>query len=309
MSATRKRTKLVLGTVLLLINLPVLLAFTDAASCFVAYRDDRSIVSSGHPRTYVLHVPKSYDAAKPTPLIISMHGAALWGAAQRDISQWDRVADREGLIVVYPSGSDRSVPRVWHVDHGSGLAVDVRFISELIDTLSAHYNIDPNRIYANGLSNGGGMSFVLSCTLSHRIAAVGMVGAAQTLPWSWCTDRKPVPMIDFHGTADPAAPYKPGPTWVSSRPFPGVETWAANWARRNGCAPTPTDSLLRAGVRRRTYTRCANDAAVVLYTLYAVGHVWPGGAPLPEWFAGPNTAIVDASSEMWAFFKQHPLVR
>ena len=80
---------------------------------------------------------------------------------------------------------------------------DVRFISELIDKLEAAYNIDPARIYANGFSNGGGMAFVLSCTLSDRIAAVGMVGAAQTLPWSWCTDHRPVPMIAFHGTADP----------------------------------------------------------------------------------------------------------
>ena len=62
-----------------------------------------------------------------------------------------------------------------------------RFISALIDRLEASYNIDPARIYANGLSNGGGMSFVLSCTLSDRIAAVGVVAAAETLPWSWCT--------------------------------------------------------------------------------------------------------------------------
>ena len=57
-----------------------------------------------------------------------------------------------------------------------GLTRDVRFISELIDTLEAAYNIDPARIYANGLSNGGGMAFVLSCTLSDRIAAVGHGG-------------------------------------------------------------------------------------------------------------------------------------
>src|SRR5205807_1426075 len=77
-------------------------------------------------------------------------------------------------------------PRVWRV--GSDFAKDVRFISEMIDKLEAAYNIDPARIYANGFSNGGGMAFVLSCTMSDRIAAVGMVGTAQTLPWSWCTE-------------------------------------------------------------------------------------------------------------------------
>src|SRR5947209_15439212 len=92
----------------------------------------------------------------------------------------------------------------------AGLMRDVRFISELIDTLRAAYNIDPTRIYANGLSIGGGMAFVLSCTLSDRIAAVGMVAAAQSLPSSWCTDHRPVPMIAFHGTADPIVPYQGG---------------------------------------------------------------------------------------------------
>src|SRR3989441_5213315 len=76
----------------------------------------------------------------------------------------------------------------------AGLMRDVRFISELIDTLRAAYNIDPTRIYANGLSIGGGMAFVLSCTLSDRVAAVGMVAAAQSLPSSWCTDHRPVPI-------------------------------------------------------------------------------------------------------------------
>src|SRR5437899_12772654 len=93
----------------------------------------------------------------------------------------------------------------------AGLMRDVRFISELIDTLRAAYNIDRTRIYANGMSIGGGMAFVLSCTLSDRIAAVGMVSAAQSLAASWCTDPRPVPMIEFHWAADPIVPYGRGP--------------------------------------------------------------------------------------------------
>src|SRR3989475_7914632 len=89
---------------------------------------------------------------------------------------------------------------------------DVRFISALIDTLEAAYNIDPTRIYANGLSAGGGMAFVLSCTLSDRIAAVGLVAAAQPLDWSRCTDQRPVPVIAVHGDADPIRPDQGGPS-------------------------------------------------------------------------------------------------
>jgi polyhydroxybutyrate depolymerase len=186
---------------------------------------------------------------------------------------------------------------------------DVRFISELIDTLKASYNIDSTRIYANGLSNGGGMAFVLSCTLSDRIAAVGMVGAAQTLPWSWCKDQRAVPMIAFHGTTDPAVPYNGGPSWISSRPFPNVSRWTANWARRNRCGANPVESAVAADVTRREYTNCADNAEVVLYTVHGGGHTWPGGGPLPEWFVGTTTHTIDATSLMWAFFRDHPRLR
>ena len=210
----------VLGTVLALIGLPGALALAEAVSFHIQNRSNGAIVSSGLEREYLLHVPASYDRRRPTPLVISMHGAGLWPAAQKEISQWNELADRQGFIVVYPAGLKNGGPRVWHTD-----TRDVRFISELIDALEAAWNIDPRRIYADGLSNGGGMAFVLSCTMSDRIAAVGMVGAAQLLPFSWCTGRRPVPMISFHGTADRAAPYNGGKSWVTSQPFPDVRTW------------------------------------------------------------------------------------
>jgi len=302
MSRTR-----VIGAVLALLGLPLLLALGEAVAFHIHNRSNGVIVSSGERREYLLYVPGSYDRAKPTPLVISLHGAALWGAAQRDISRFNTVAEREGFIVVYPSGLAGAGPRVWHADGGPALQREVRFIAELIDTLKAAYNIDSTMIFANGLSNGGGMAFVLSCTLSDRIAAVGMVGAAQLLPFGWCTDRRPVPMINFHGTADGAAPYHGGVSWVAPDPFPDVEAWTKRWARRNRCALNPIDSVVAADVIRRAYTSCAGDAAVVLYTIRGGGHTWPGGGPLPEWFVGPTSQSIDASSLMWAFFRAHPL--
>ena len=308
---TMKSRKTVLGAVLALLGLPVVLALTEAVTFQVQNRSNGSFVSSGQKRDYLLYVPRSYDRAKPTPLVISLHGAAMWGAAQKETSQWNRVADAHGFIVVYPSGAKGSGPRVWHMDSGPGSMKDVKFIGELIDTLEAAYNIDQTRIYANGLSNGGGMAFVLSCTLSDRIAAVGMVAAAQLLPWGWCTDQREVPMIAFHGMADRQVPYNGGPSHDPFNPvtFPAVRVWAANWARRNGCAPTPIDSAIAADVTRREYPDCAGGAAVVLYTIQGGGHTWPGGKPLPEWFAGPTSRSVDASRLMWAFFREHRLLR
>ena len=280
---------------------------TDAVAFYVHNRINGSLISSGVKRTYLLYVPRSYDPAKPTPLVISMHGAGLWGASQRDISRWNDLADRKGFIVVYPSGVGGKGVRVWRAEPGDGLTKDVRFISELIDTLRASYNIDSTRIYANGLSNGGGMSFALSCTLSDRIAAVGIVAAAQTLPWRWCTDERPVPMIAFHGTADPEVPYNGGSSWVSPRPFPSTPRWTANWARRNRCGENSVESTVAADVTRREYRECADDATVVLYTVHGGGHTWPGGMRLPEWFVGRTTRSIDATSLMWEFFSEHPL--
>jgi polyhydroxybutyrate depolymerase len=232
-----------------------------------------------------------------------MHGAAGWPVLQMELSGWNRLAEEHGFLVVYPAGVAGAGPRIWRM----GGKRDVRFISDLIDKLQATYNIDPARIYADGLSNGGGMAFVLSCTMSDRIAAVGMVGAAQLLPWSWCTDRRAVPMIEFHGTGDRFAPYDGGTSWIADRPFPSIPTWTANWARRNRCGAGPVETVVAADVTRVDYTHCANNAAVVLYRIEGGGHSWPGGEPMPEWFVGPTSRSIDATRVMWEFFRMHPL--
>jgi polyhydroxybutyrate depolymerase len=306
---TMMSRKAVIGAVVIVISMPAVLALTSALAFYAQNRPTGTIVSSGQKREYLLYVPRSYDRSKPTPLVISMHGAGGWPIQQMEFSEWNRVADKQGFIVVYPSGTARGGPRIWHVGPGARLMKDVRFISELIDKLEADYNIDPARIYANGLSNGGGMSFVLSCTMSDRIAAVGLVASAQTLPWNWCTDHRAVPMIAFHGTADPMAPYNGGASWVVDGALPSIPTWAANWARRNRCNAKPIESAVAADVTRREYTNCADNAAVVLYTIRGGGHTWPGGQQLPEWFCGPTSRSIDASSQMWAFFRAHPLAR
>ena len=302
-----RRTR-VLGAILTLLAMPLVLGMTKAVTFVVRNASNRELVSMGRTRDYLLYVPKRYDPAKPTPLVISLHGGSMWGAAQRDMSGWNPIADREGFIVVYPSGLGGNGPRAWRLEpRPDGPSRDVIFISELIDTLEAHYNIDRRRIYANGLSNGGGMAFVLSCTMPDRIAAVGMVAPAHMLPWIACTDRHAVPMIQFHGTADPQVPYRGGRTFVGHWWFPNVPAWAAKWAARNGCAPVPADSAVAADVTRRTYSHCTNDANVVLYTLIGGGHTWPGPGDAPEWFVGPVNHDVDASSIMWQFFREHPL--
>lgn len=307
-----KGRKRILGVVFTIISLPLLLALIEAVSYHLRNRNSGSIVSSGEKREYLLYVPKSYDSTRPTPLVISMHGGAGWPAMQRDVSRWNRLAEHHGFIVVYPSGVrlGGAGPRAWRLmRRETELTKDVRFISDLIDELEKAYNIDPTRIYANGLSNGGAMAFVLSCRLSDRIAAVGMVAAAQMLPFSWCTDNRPVPMISFHGTSDSVVPHEGGQSWVWDGSFPDVSEWAASWARRNRCERDPIESAVAFDVTRREYTDCRDDAAVVLFTIHGGGHTWPGGMPLPDWFLGPTSESIDATGQMWAFFQEHRLTR
>ncbi len=307
--------KILVGSVLVVIGVPVAMLLIVILSISVLDRSSGTIVSSGEEREYLLHVPPSYDGARPTPLVISMHAGATWPAQQMNLSRWNRLADEHGFIVVYPSGTGEvgaiDMPRIWPVDRESDRTKDVRFIAELIETLEAAYDIDPARIYANGMSNGGAMAFVLSCTLADRIAAVGMVAAAQSRPFDWCPDPRPVPMIAFHGTADPLVPYEGGALGDPFNPvkpiYPSVRDWTARWARRNRCAKDPVESVAAPDVTRIEYTHCAEGAPVVLYAIEGGGHTWPGGKPLPEWRVGPNSDSIDATSQMWTFFREHSL--
>jgi len=286
--------------------LPLAVPAFLSAFCFSVFallnETNGTIISSGETREYLLYVPKTYDQSKPSPLVISLHPAATWPAAGMEISRWNEVADEHGFIVVYPSGTDN--PRVWPMGQRS-LALDVKFISDLIDKLEAAYNIDPNRIYADGMSNGGGMAFALSCRLSDRIAAVGAVAAAQSLEWNRCSDSRPVPTVAFHGTADRFAPYQGGSSPVSPDQFPNIRDWTARAARRNQCKGGPAEARITPSVFRLEYSNCAENADVILYSVDGGGHSFPGGKPLPEWIAGRTTHEIDATNLLWKFFVQH----
>jgi len=303
------RRAIVIGAMLCCIGLPPLFVLVNAASFYSVNRTSGTIVTSaGQTREYILYVPKSYDRSKASPLVISMHGADNWPSFQMNLTQWNTLADEQGVIVVYPAGEGGG-PKVWQMKGSRTPArmPDVVFISELIDRLEASYNIDPARIYANGLSNGGGMTWALSCTLSHRIAAFGPVAPAVTLTLDFCDDARPAPMIAFHGTGDRFTPYYGAKVWLAPFPFPSIPEWTANWARRNRCAPNPIESAAAADVTRLEYTNCADEAAVVLYTITGGGHTWPGGTPMPEWLVGPTTQSINATRLMWDFFREHPL--
>lgn len=284
-----------------------LLALLAAAMAYYAYastRTNASLVSSGETRHYLLHVPQTYDAATPAPLVISLHGAYLYPRFQMRLTEWNALAEHEGFIVVYPKAA--GLLPLWRMQPGRGLVIEVQFFRDLVAQLSSEYNIDQDRIYVNGFSNGAAMTFMLSCELGDRIAAFGMV-ATPVVSWDWCMQAEPVPMFALHGLDDPFAPYAGGTNFLTTQPLQGIRDWAAEWSLRNRCEPTPRDNALGPLVTLRQFGSCARGTAVALYSVQRAGHVWPGGMAFPGNTAGGNSEALDATEEMWRFFARHPL--
>jgi polyhydroxybutyrate depolymerase len=169
----------------------IIIVFTTIIFSYLFYQINRAngeITSSGKQRSFLLYVPPAYDPSIPTPLVISFHGYAEWPAHQMDISHWNDMANLHNFLVVYPSGTE--FPKHWFTGNQDKNQQDIQFIDDLIDHLQQEYNIDDKRVYANGLSNGGGMAFMLACKRSNRIAAFGGVSGAYLLPWEDCNPER-----------------------------------------------------------------------------------------------------------------------
>ncbi|HET7010631.1 MAG TPA: PHB depolymerase family esterase [Anaerolineales bacterium] len=307
-SIARLGKALALGTLVLLGLLALAVLIIGAVFTWLD-KTNGEIVSSGETRRYLLFVPTTYDPARPTPLVISLHGFVQWPANQMQTSQWNDLAEEFGFLVVYPEGT--GFPRRWRAGGQAGGSsdplADVVFISDLIDELELIYNIDPARIYANGISNGGGMSFLLGCALSDRIAAIGGVAGLYVYPLEACRPSRPVPMIALHGTADAIVPYLGGPSRGPEMQLPSIPEWMAARAKLNGCDATPTALPTSGEVSGIRYSDCDQGAEVDFYTIEGGGHTWPGGDPLPGWIAGPTSQDISATRVMWEFFSRFSL--
>jgi polyhydroxybutyrate depolymerase len=267
-----------------------------------------SLESGGRSRVFITFIPVGYDGVTPMPVVLSMHGFASNPRQQMGFARWQVLGDQAGFISVYPQGT--GLPLRWNGGSVGGddrffTVDDVQFFRDLLDYLERTYCIDPTRVYATGLSNGGGMSHRLACELADRIAAIGTVVGAYN-PLLECTPSRPVPVISMHGMQDPIVPYQGGQTTPSF--LPPIEEWAAEWGARNGCRETsvmPDPSIPRVVVHR--WTACDDDASVILYAIEDGGHTWSGGAVLPEFIAGLTRLDFDATPIIWDFLSMHAL--
>jgi polyhydroxybutyrate depolymerase len=256
---------------------------------------DEQITSSGVVRHFRLHVPEDYRSDDPLPLILNFHGYGSNSKQEEALTGMSVKADREGFIVVYPDGLDST----WYTGSGTDGQQDRQFVRDLITHLESQYAIDPQRIYATGISNGGGMTDRLACYLADLIAAVAPDSGAYNF-WQDCSPSRPVPVLAFHGLDDNIVPYSGGSPGMMEPP---IQDWASAWAARNGCASVPTESSLEGGVSVQNWSGCRDDADVILYTLANHGHSWPGSPIMPR---AITSQAVNATDVMWEFFMSHP---
>jgi len=261
-----------------------------------------SIESGGFQRTYRIHLPTNYHRFRPTPLILTFGGR---GEASQAIEGYTGFDDLDA-IAVYPDGlpGDKG-ETAWEGAPYQPPSDDVLFVSDLLDHLQATLCVDPFRIYADGKSNGGGFTALLACRLDHRIAAFGMVsGAFYPQSTVGCPPRRPVSLVEFHGTADTVINYDGDASRLGST-LPAIMDWVAGWADRDHCAATPTSSDIGTDVVRFAYRDCARHASVEHYRVIGGGHTWPGATVHNG--PGTTTTTISATRIMWRFFLGHPL--
>jgi polyhydroxybutyrate depolymerase len=253
-------------------------------------------------RSYRLAVPTHYRAAVATPLILLFHGSGSNALQTSIYTQMPRRAARRGYLVATPDG----VAGQWQLSAPGATTDDLAFVSALIANLSSRYCVDPDRIYAAGISLGSEFSAIAACTPRDHIAAVGLVAAEFLL--RPCTG--PIPVIAFHGTADPIVAYRSGSTGTAFPGIPvvGVEENLAHWARLDRCSSGPQRRRVTSMVVRRSWSGCSRGSAVVLYSVLGGGHTWPGSPiTLSAATFGATTRQIDATGLMLTFFGQHRL--
>ncbi|HEY5025971.1 MAG TPA: PHB depolymerase family esterase [Acidimicrobiales bacterium] len=284
----------------------------------------QDITVDGVARWYLLTTPPTHNGTGPVPLVVDLHGLAEGATLHAQTSQFGPEAQTDGFIVVFPEGT--GAPVSWdiapatraHPNH------DIDFMNAMLNAVEAQQCVDTSRVYADGFSDGALFTSLLACTMANRFAAFAPVaGIVMPKP---CTPGREVPILAFHGTADPILYFNggigtavlnhdlggggPAPTTTAPPPIDlkgkGYPANVRAWAAKDRCNLRPTDTKVSAHVILRTY-RCPPGAAVEFYIVLGGGHAWPGSKVSAELksITGPSTFEINATAIIWKFFRQH----
>jgi len=293
--------------------LTVACAWACARAAVPPERDStQTLTYDARRRSYLLHVPPSYDGHRRLPVVLAFHGGGGSAENQARVSGFGDLADEQGFLVVYPNGTGRWFERAftWNGGGCCGYAQqqnvdDVGFVRALIGQLELEFSIDPHRIFATGLSNGGIMAYRLACEAADLIAAIAPVAGTQMA--ADCRPTEPVSVIHVHGTEDQHVPYDGGvgDDSLTRSNFASVPDTIAFWILQDHC-PSRSDPTQDADVVHLAYAPCAGGTAVELYKIVGGGHAWPGSSG-PAWPGGDApTESISATELIWEFFASHP---
>lgn len=262
----------------------------------------------GETREYLVHVPKQVGAGQALPMVLVLHG----GMGNMQVQATERfyhqisAAEKHGYIAVFPNGYSR-LPggkfATWNAGNCCGPALkkqseDVGVIRAMIQAMQQKTAIDANRIFVDGMSNGGMMSYRLACELSDTISAIAAVAGTDNT--RQCRPSKPVAILHIHAKDDDHVPFNggPGEKSMTDVSFNSVPATIQKWVKLNQANPQAERILEVSGAYCEVHR--GGLAPVQLCVTDSGGHAWPGGSK-PRGGEAGSTAI-DANDVIWAFF-------
>ncbi len=263
-------------------------------------------------RSYVVNVPAGYGE-KPAPLVLVLHGAMANTFSMAWDTRMTEKANEHGFIVVYPRGIGiAKTLMTWNAGDCCGVAKlrnidDIAFLRTLIKQIREDYNVDADRIYMAGASNGGMMAYKAAIELSDQIAAIATANG--TMMTNAAAPGEPVSILAFHGTKDHIVPYEGGPGGLPFWKIVGTKV-ADNvkfWVERDGCSSDVVREKVGNCVKE-TYGRGVNGTEVCVYIVKDGKHNWPGGRGSLV-LNDSEMSKVDATDIICKFFLAHPKVR
>ena len=252
-------------------------------------------------------MPRNYNAEKPTPLVVVLHGAGTNGKIMEQFCGMSVQADKSGFIACYANGTGFDPLLTWNAGSfplaspGAKKPDDIGYLKKVLDDIATVANVDKSRVYVVGMSNGGMMAYRCATEMSDRFAAMASVtGTLVAEKWE---PKHPMPVLEIHGTKDGLVPFE-GTKKNKMLKFPPIEEVVETCAKRNGCEEKPTVTQVMPSrddmkIEKRDFGKGKNGAEVVMYVLEGGGHVWPGR--LVPSILGRNTFNLDACETIWDF--------
>jgi polyhydroxybutyrate depolymerase len=195
-------------------------------------------------RPYTLHVPPGYDSARPTPLLVMLHGYSAGGQLEEDsLFHLTQASATYGFLYALPDGTvDSMGNRFWNATdaccnfYGSHVD-DVAYLNAVIDDIESKYTVDLKQVFVGGHSNGAMMAQVFACRHAKRVAGVFSYAGAVWERTSMCAPNDLVSVAELHGDMDPTVPYDGGSNtaYPQSPPYPSAAVTVTTWASRDGC--------------------------------------------------------------------------